>query len=165
MAYSETAQVLLPSILDRLIDDNPESDRDPIDDPLDALHKIQNSIARDLEQLLNTRLYWPETPPYLSELKHSLLNYGIPDFSTVSLGSEEHKEVFVAMILDAIKHFEPRFRKVDIEILENHDKEDRTLRFRTQAWLEIEPNPLAVVFDSQIDAIERALRVKVSNHG
>jgi type VI secretion system protein ImpF len=72
-------QPLLPSILDRLLDDDPAIQTEPPTGRAQRLRELKQSVRRDLEWLLNTRPRgllgggkWPE-------LSRSILNYGLPD--------------------------------------------------------------------------------------
>ncbi len=46
---------IVPSLLDRLLDDDPGNSREPITSRLQNLRALENSVARDLEALLNTK--------------------------------------------------------------------------------------------------------------
>lgn len=52
-----------------------------------TLEQLIDSVHRDLEKLLNTRWRVVSWPPSLTELEHSLVNYGIPDFAGVNMSS------------------------------------------------------------------------------
>ena len=75
-----TARVQLP-LLDRLIDDAPDQERDPPMSAAEAMAALRNSVRRDLEALLNARRRWRSWPARLTELASSPLGYGIPDFA------------------------------------------------------------------------------------
>jgi len=87
----------------------------------------------------------------LDELELSLASYGIPDITGTDLGSSGQRERFRRIMEAVIRRFEPRFRRVTIEILESSDPLDRTLRFRIDALLRVEPVPEPVVFDSALE--------------
>src|SRR3954470_18006227 len=73
-------QPLVPSVLDRLLDDAPETTTEPARSRAQLLRDLKQSVRRDLEDLLNTRRRHLDLPPGLAELDHSPLAYGIPDF-------------------------------------------------------------------------------------
>src|SRR5215813_13702038 len=106
---SEKTRPLLPSVLDRLIDQDPTNTREPQAARHQVLREVKQSLRRDLEHLLNTRarnLVWDETR--LEELQKSLADYGLPDFSWASLGSETDRQKFCNRIRDIINRHEPR---------------------------------------------------------
>ena len=45
----------VPSVLDRLVDDQPTAPRDVPDNRLQNIRDLERAVARDLEALLNTR--------------------------------------------------------------------------------------------------------------
>lgn len=144
-------QPLVPSLLDRLIDEQPDQTREPPRIRGQLLHDVRNSIRRDLENLLNTRfrcLSWPED---LTELDQSLANYGIPDVAAANLATESGRRRFLKNVEQTIRHFEPRFKSVRIEFLENADELDRTMRFRIDAMMYAYPAPEPIVFDTAME--------------
>ncbi|MGH9901235.1 MAG: type VI secretion system baseplate subunit TssE, partial [Pyrinomonadaceae bacterium] len=72
------------SVLDRLIDYEPEISREAPSSRSKSLHQLKQSLRRDLELLLNTR-HTRELPPGLKELNNSLAAYGLPDYSSANV--------------------------------------------------------------------------------
>jgi type VI secretion system protein ImpF len=124
-----------------------------------SLEQLVASVHRDLERLLNTRWRVTSWPPALGELEKSLVNYGIPDFAGVSMSSPADRESFREMVQDAILNHEPRFIKVQVRILDNRDKFDRTLKFNIEATLRANPEPAEVAFDSQVDPTSHRIEI------
>jgi type VI secretion system protein ImpF len=160
MAKARTEDALVPSVLDRLIDDEPTSRIDPPRNDFQIVRGLKASVRRDLENLLNTRWRCVGWPKDLTELELSLANYGIPDFTGANLGSVGSREDFVRLIQETIRRFEPRLRRVHVEMLDNAEGEDRTMRFRIDAVLMVDPEPLAVVFDSSLEPSSGTFQVK-----
>jgi type VI secretion system protein ImpF len=147
------------SILDRLIDHEPEkSEEVPLDDN-QKLRIIQHAVRRDLENLLNTRYRIVAWPPELTELDDSLINYGIPDFTAAGLNAALESEVLIKAIRNAISLFEPRLTDVRIERTQD-DFVDRTFRFRIEALLLIEEKKHRVQFDSSMESTTGQIAVK-----
>ena len=144
-------QPLVPSILDRLIDENPENSREPIKLRNQVISELRQSIRRDLENLLNTRWRCESWSPELTELDRSLVRYGIPDISAANLSSEKGRWEFIRIVEETIQLFEPRFKSVHVKFVENLDYTDRTLRFRIDAMLYGHPAPEPIVFDSAVE--------------
>lgn len=124
------------------------------------LEQLIEGVHRDLEQLLNTRWRVSSWPPSLDELERSLVNYGIPDFAGVNMSSPADRELFREMVEDAIRLHDPRFIKVKVDIVDNRDRLDRTLRFKIDARLRANPHPADVVFDSQIDPTSHRIEIR-----
>ena len=75
-----------PSILDRLLDDEPEVTREPLHQHFQGVRQLKRAVTRDLEALLNTRQeQLTALPVACSEVQRSLLTYGLPDFTALSL--------------------------------------------------------------------------------
>jgi type VI secretion system protein ImpF len=147
-------------VLDRLLDDDPTASRETPKTRTQVLRELKQSVRRDLENLLNTRrraVAWPEE---FEELRQSLLGYGLPDITGSDLGSVPSREQFRRVMEQVIRQFEPRLKHVSVEMLENLEPIDRTLRFRIDALLHVEPAPEPVVFDSAMQQVTGDVEVK-----
>ena len=160
MAPVKRDQPLVPSLLDRLLDDEPENLREPAKQRFQVLRELKQSVQRDLENLLNTRWRCSQWPPDLDQLDTSLVNYGIPDFSGVRFGSPDSQEELRRVLERVVQTFEPRFKDVRIVVLQNSDPSDRTMRFRIEAVLRVEPEPEPVVFDTILETAKGEFDVK-----
>src|SRR5262245_65798814 len=94
MARIEVDQPLLPSVLDRLQDADPEAKHDAPKSRGQNLAELRRAVRRDLEALLNTRQRCISPPSDLEELDRSLVSYGIRDFSSLGLGMESERKEF-----------------------------------------------------------------------
>jgi type VI secretion system protein ImpF len=150
MARIKPNQPLVPSVLDRLLDDDPESTRELPVSRNQVLRELKLSVQRDLENLLNTRVRCIELPPQCKELDQSLVNYGIPDITGAYLGTNQDREEFCRLLQTIIRRYEPRFKSVTVTQAPPSDPQDRTFRFRIDALLIAEPAPEPVVFDSEL---------------
>lgn len=150
MPRIEADQPVLPSVLDRLLDEDPGTRREGPKTRAQMLRALKQSVRRDLENLLNTRRRCKGWPPDLEELDRSLVDYGIPDITGASLSSAHSRQQFAEILQRVIRRYEPRFQSVKVQLLENADPLDRTLRFRIDAMLIAEPAPEPVVFDSAV---------------
>ena len=151
MARIRADQPLIPSVLDRLLDDEPTATRELPKTRNQVLRELKKSLRRDLENLLNTRWRCTSWAEDLEELERSLINYGLPDITGADLGSAQHREEFRQIVEKVIQRFEPRFKSVKVAMLGNSEPLDRTLRFRIDALLYAEPAPEPVVFDSALE--------------
>ena len=160
MGKIEADQPLVPSILDRLIDYEPASTREPPKLRGQLLRDLKQNIRRDLETLLNTRQRCKSWPENLSELEVSLVSYGVPDLTGTALGSAEGRDEFRRVFESVVRLFEPRFARINVEMLGNADPLDRTLRFRIDALLHAEPAPEPIVFDSALQPATGNVEIK-----
>lgn len=139
---------IVPSILDRLLDDEPGVSREPLYNRFQDLRQLKKSVARDLEALLNTRQeILEELPSEFAEVSRSLLTYGLPDFTAFSLLNLQDRNRIRRALEQAIAAFEPRLTRVRVT-LEPPREHDRNLRFRVDALLRVEPAPEQVTFDA-----------------
>lgn len=165
MARIDKKKKLRPSILDRLIDNDPhnQTENDPGQHQL--LKQLRDSVRRDLENLLNTRYYIVSPPEHYKELDRSLLNYGLPDLATVNILNTRKRDEFTKTLEKTLIEFEPRFKSVKVSYLENSDNGDRTLHFQIDAEIFAEPLPEVVVFDSVMESVTRIVSIKELSHG
>jgi type VI secretion system protein ImpF len=159
MAEIRTDQLLLPSVLDRLIDHDPQVPQEAPRTRNQLLRELKLAVRRDLENLLNTRVRSVPFPPELSELRQSLVNYGIPDLTGAFLGSSRDREEFRRTIQAVILLFEPRLKKLSVT-LNDQEATDRTIRFHIEATLQAEPAPEPVAFDSMLRLTTGTFEVK-----
>ena len=165
MAKIRSHQPVMPSLLDRLIDDNPHHALELVMPVSTNLTSYRKSIRRDLENLLNTRLYRQSNISAYPELQKSVVNYGLPDFSTVQFSSAEHREEFRQSLEQTIEQYETRFKRVRVEITQTGEEYDRTLYLKINALLILEPDPVPVLYDSRIHALDRAVTLRELEHG
>ena len=156
-------QPLVPSVLDRLLDDDPTATQEVPKSRTQVLRELKQSVRRDLENLLNTRRRWSGWPDHLEELSESLVNYGVPDITGLDLASDEQREDFLRTLEAVIRYFEPRFAKVSIEIQKDSEMLDRTLRMRIDGLLHATPAPEPVVFDSSVEPATGNVEVRRAN--
>ena len=147
MARTDHEIRLTPSILDRLLDDEPQATREAPRTQAQSLAELKRSVKRDLEWLLNTRHNGVEIPETLEELNESLAVYGLPDLTSLSVRNPNEQNRLAKAVETALRIFEPRFINVKVT-LEPIDNTDRQLRFRIEAHLDIEPVPEPISFDT-----------------
>jgi type VI secretion system protein ImpF len=146
----EAHRAKLP-LLDRLIDDAPDSERDPPLSSAEAMAVLRRGVRRDLEALLNARRRWRAWPSGYSELNVSPLAFGIPDFTLGGITDARDRERLCAEIEATIRRFEPRFASVRVTLNEKADALDANLRLRIEGLLHAEPAPEPIAFDTLID--------------
>jgi type VI secretion system protein ImpF len=131
----------------------------------DAVEKRGNratyrqSIRRDLEALLNSKLHWDTWPEWYSELNHSLFSYGLPDFSSMPLSSQDGRERLCHIVAQAIRKFEPRFSQVSVKTITEDQPLDRVLRIRIQALCHADPEQIEMTFDSEVEPVCLGIKI------
>ena len=102
----EGARALL---FDRLVDFYPGVDEE--EPPFRILNRaeLKASIRRELERLLNTRCSL--SLHRVSEEERTVINYGIPDFSSLSPQNADDHALIGSIIGQTITAFEPRCPK------------------------------------------------------
>jgi type VI secretion system protein ImpF len=141
---------ITPSILDRLIDYEPNMPAEPPRSRQQNLRELKQSVRRDIECLLNARCFTYDLDENLEELNSSVAVYGLPDLTGVSAKDPSEQNRMTASIERAIELFEPRFINVRVN-LEPVSNVDKQLRFRIEASLDLEPTPEPVVFDTVLE--------------
>jgi type VI secretion system protein ImpF len=161
MADRKDHRLALPSVLDRLFDEEPGrvGERSLSVGMLGAA--LKSAVRRDLEELLNTRQRPFPVPEGLEELERSSFEYGIPDFSGAYLSSSARRRKYLRGIEEIIRMHEPRFATVRVVPVEERQVAYRTLHFRIEAVLRMEPAPESVLYDSHVDVLTRSVRIQI----
>ena len=146
------------SVLDRLIDREPKSQSEAPLTRSQSVRLLKAAVQRDLEWLLNSK----QTLGALTGLPHldaSAWSYGLPDLSASSLTSAVDRERLRLAIEAAIRRFEPRLQGVEVTPVEARAS-DRSIRFRIDAMLRVDPAPEPVTFDSMLQLTTKAFHVR-----
>lgn len=147
MARSDNEIRVTPSVFDRLLDYEPKNKHEAPKSASISLRELKDSVKRDLEWLLNARCYPDEIDDALEEVPKSVVAFGLPDFTGLSAKSSNELSGLEESIELAIRTFEPRFKdlKITVEPISNTD---RTLRFKIEAYLDTDPTPEPITFDT-----------------
>ncbi|MDR2092559.1 MAG: type VI secretion system baseplate subunit TssE [Azoarcus sp.] len=161
MSYGAGKTMTLPSVLDRLLDDAPDQ---PGQDAVLAfnLSDFKAALARDLESLLNTRVmglgHLARRYPLAAQ---SVINYGIPDLSSLSLLNPDHRELLRAQIRRAIEFYDKRLSDVRVNFdFDTEGNTERLLHFRVDALLKVHPHRPPVSFDATLQLSSNAYQVQ-----
>ena len=138
------------SVLDRLIDQEPERNQEPPLTRAQSLRELRGALRRDLEWLFNTRCTIQAPPESLREVERSVYNYGIQDTSSLYMRSIKDQEFLAKSIKTAINFFEPRLLSVRVTIGGSFG-EVRGLHFSIEGLLRMDPAPEPVFFDTILD--------------
>ena len=147
MARTDNEVRVVLSVLDRLLDYEPEISREPIASRSKSLQQLKQGVRRDLEWLLNTRQVPDGIPPELKETANSVASYGLPDFTHLSMESGDDQKFVKREIEELVRRFEQRLESVVVSV-EPVRSSERLLRFRIDARLKIDPAPEPITFDT-----------------
>lgn len=154
---------LLPSLLDRLLDDRPEDREEQPRAESQVLRQVRDSLCRDLQNMLNARRSLEVLPAECPELGTSLLNYGLPDLQSLEVREDHELVRLCRLIEESIQCFEPRLQGVTVRPLVGEEGArpiDRRLRFEIEAVLVVEPVREAVTFASALDVASGSFAVE-----
>lgn len=147
-----------PSLFDKLFDDLPVG---AVRRRL-SLEQLKDSVARDLEALLNTRVVLEESFEKAFPLAmRSVAGFGLADFAGLSLANIHDRQRICTSIAGAIAAHEPRLRDVRVD-LELHRKTVNALYFSINAVLFVRPAQEPVAFDALLQPT--SLQYSVSRH-
>ena len=164
MANTEIERPVRPSVLDRLIDEDPKSNVEPPLTRSQSVRQFKTALRRDLEWLLNARRVITPVPEECEELARSVYTFGLPDITSMSKDSRESFERLARMIQSAVDVFEPRLGEVTVELKEGDSKLLRDVHFVIDGILKLDPMPERVMFDTRQD--ERgAMKVQEGSGG
>ncbi len=113
-----------------------------------SLEEMKDSVARDLEALLNTRTVIPEhLLKRFPECGRSIISYGLNDFAGMSLASPDDRAAICQGLERAIARHEPRLRNVRATLEMSEGGIDR-LNFAITALLVLHAAQEPVNFDA-----------------
>jgi type VI secretion system protein ImpF len=147
------------SVLDRLIDQEPDRTLEPPMTRAQSLRELRAALRRDLEWLLNTRCTIETPPESLQEVGRSVYNYGVHDTTSLYLLSSKDQEFLAKSIKTAINLFEPRLQAVKVNLAPSSD-EVRGIHFTIEGLLRMDPAPELVFFDTLLDLSKGEYAVK-----
>ena len=113
-----------------------------------SLQELRQSVAHDLEDLLNSRM--AKLDHLIGDYplaKQSIIQFGIIDFVGLSTANPLDRDKICQSIEQSISAHEPRLRQVKVEMLLDGDNMG-ALCLTIQAYLNIHPLYEPVVFDA-----------------
>lgn len=139
-----------PSLLEKLFDDEPRATAPSRIFKSISLDQYKESVARDLEGLLNSRAAFDEA--MLKEYPNcqkSLMTYGLRDFSTRSLANGHDRAEICRLLEQSIARHEPRLHNVRVT-LEGNGRGVGGLHFSIHALLDVQPAREPISFDAML---------------
>ncbi len=161
MARWEPDQTVAQSVLERLIDRDPQN---PASEPpltrAQSVRQLKASVRRDLEWLLNSRRTPEPAGSEYQELEKSLFNFGLPDLSSLNWQSQRDRQKLCRMLEQALTTFEPRLRRARVLLLEASAAAQHVLRFQIEGMLDMSPAPEHISFDTVLQLSSGEYQVK-----
>ena len=118
-----------------------------------SLQQLRESVASDLEDLLNSRM--AKLDDLIDDFplaKQSILQFGIIDFVGLSTANPTDRDKICQSIEQSIAAHEPRLRQIKVEmLLDGHNM--GALCLSIQAYLNIYPLFEPVIFDALLKPI------------
>ncbi|ODT84879.1 MAG: hypothetical protein ABS69_01670 [Nitrosomonadales bacterium SCN 54-20] len=115
---------------------------------------IYESVTAELARLLNTRRH---RAPYLRQA--NVLDYGLPDWSSINPHNGEEQARLLRIIQGAIQQYEPRLKNVRVEAVQDMPFQNTTLQkaipggiaLRIRAELRHDNAPMSLRLSLQAD--------------
>jgi type VI secretion system protein ImpF len=154
MAELTTQDRLQPSLLDRLIDHEPQQTQESRDKRVLSLKKLREAVVRDIGWLLNSSHYSPQQDlDKYPNVRQSVLNFGMPDLTGrtvhgLDLAQKERE------LKQTLWGFEPRLIRETLKVqIRTSDKKmcrnAFSIEMEGQLWAE--PAPLQLYMKTEID--------------
>ena len=154
MAELSLQEKLQPSLLDRLTDDEPETNVESRAKRVLSLNRLKRSVLRDLAWLLNTgNLETVENLDDAPEVKKSVLNYGILDLAGKTVSGTDIRKL-EEEICEAILEFEPRILAESLSVRVNVNSgsmSEKTMSFEIEGQLWAQPMPINLFLRTDLD--------------
>ena len=143
---------LQPALLDRLTDVEPQKTTESRENRVISQRLLRKAVLRDLGWLLNTtNLFSVIDLLPLPHIRQSVINYGIPDLSGLSMTSLDTSQIERG-IRQAIWDFEPRLIRTSVVVKAmKNNRSSNKLIFEIEADLWAQPYPEHLYFKTELD--------------
>ena len=146
---------LQPALLDRLTDDQPDTQQEPRERRVLSKAKLRQAVLRDLAWLFNaTQLGADQDLSRTQFARRSVVNYGLPSLSGRTASSLEISKL-EASIRQAIVDFEPRIlaKTLQVRAISAVDQLDHhnVIGIEIQGMLWAQPVPIELWVRTEID--------------
>ena len=154
MAELTPQERLQPSLLDRLVDDEPDKKLESRERRILSLKKLRECVMRDLAWLLNSgNLGETEDLTDYPEVMRSVLNFGMPDLTGRTASGIDTGEI-ERILRQAIWDFEPRILRNTVKVKVVGGKDEmghNALGFDIEGELWAQPVPLRLFLRTELD--------------
>lgn len=163
MAELTQKERLQPSLLDRLTDDEPGQLAESRDKRVLSMHKLRQSVVRDISWLLNaSSLETVENLDDYPEVARSVVNYGIKSLAGSSI-SGANLSAIEKGVKQAIQQFEPRIlpNSLNIQMSSSDDKMNQlAIVFDIEGNLWAQPLPLHLYLRTEINKVTGDVKLR-----
>jgi type VI secretion system protein ImpF len=144
----------MPSLLDRLLDDEPDRAEDPPPNEYAEFEAMRLGLRRDLEALLNTRRPYSA---WVAAVEGSVAGYGLPDLTAEDFSSLSSRNRIARVIAQCIRRFEPRLAAVEVDC-DPAASPGSGLRFRIRA--ELRDQGVPVEYGARLRPVDRSIQIE-----
>ena len=163
MAELTQKERLQPSLLDRLIDDEPDKKVESRDKRVLSMQKLRQCVLRDMLWLLNTSNLASVQNLYdYPNVKHSVVNYGMPDLAGIIAVSTDILAL-ERILRQVIGDFEPRILRNTVKVrldVSDDDMDLNAMAFEIEGDLWAQPMPQRLYIKTVIDLDMKSVEVK-----
>jgi len=171
MAELTSQDRLQPSLLDRLIDHEPQSRKESAEARALTRTQLRAAVLRDLSWLFNATRPEPEPQSddteelqrwrQAEEARCSVINFGLPAFAGVTLASMDLEQI-KKLVAEAVRRFEPRIDpktlNIEARVAPHNHHNTMQLMIRGQMWAQ--PVPLELLLAAEVDVETGNTRVR-----
>lgn len=154
MAELTPRERLQPSLLDRLIDDEPDKQQESREQRVLSLKKLRDCVLRDLAWLFNTtNLNTVQDLSGYPLVQQSVLNFGLPDLSGQVLAGQDLTKMEL-MLKQAILDFEPRILRNTVKVrllVDDKQMNMSAMVFEIEGDLWAQPLPQRLYLRTEVD--------------
>jgi len=153
----------LPSLLTRLVDQDPDRQRESVGAWTLSVSEYRAAVKRDIQYLLSTTRRWsPEEMVGLPQVLRSVLNYGIPPLAGRSVAGHATIEDVEQGILRALRDHEPRLspHSLTVREIEPDDSSPYAIRFEIRGELLGPERPVSMLLTTSLDLESGRCRVQ-----
>ncbi len=160
MAELAPRERLQPSLLDRLTDDEPDKTVESRERRVMSVRTLREGVLRDLAWLLNTTNLFSVSERYgLPHLANSVINFGMPDISGVSVSGMNLSDLERG-IRQAIWDFEPRLIRGSVSVKAVSDSESTNkIMFEIEGDMWAQPYPERLYLKTELDMDRATIRL------
>lgn len=155
-----TQQKITMPLMQRLIDEHPDEQHELGMSNFISLSALQDDIKENISALLNHRLELASLNDKFSELKKSILAYGMLDFTQPEFSWHKQQQLLCQHIKQVLNHFEPRLQKVRVTVVAASQKMSRSLQLRIVGEINLKPTVKTAAYETIFDAVNVAFDVR-----
>jgi type VI secretion system lysozyme-like protein len=112
-------------LFEKLTDLDPRSGRDPQLFRVQGLDDLKDSVRRELERLIDTRRFVTFEQSAATSPPNTVLEYGIPDWTTLGPFDVVAQAGYARALRDAIRVYEPRLHNPMVKAVKDTKRPDK----------------------------------------